>query len=48
MIIMEELKHLLSGLNADSTVKTIQKSFSDIADILLFHSYIKTEMANGR
>ncbi len=45
---MEKLKHLLSGLNADSTAETIQKTFSDIADILLFHSYIKTGNGNYR
>ena len=48
MIIMDKLKQLLSKLNADSTAETIQKTFSDIADILLFHSYIKTEYGNYR
>lgn len=48
MIIMDKLKQLLSMLNADSTAETIQKTFSEIADILLFHSYIRTEYGNYR
>lgn len=39
---MENLKQLLSKLNADSPVETIKTTFSEIADILLFKSYIKT------
>ena len=48
MIIMDKLKQLLSMLNAESTAETIQKTFSEIADILLFHSYIRTEYGNYR
>ena len=32
---MEDLKQLLSCLNAESDVKTITKTFEDIANILL-------------
>ncbi len=45
---MKELKQLLSKLNANSSVETIKTTFSEIADILLFHSYIKTEYDNYR
>jgi hypothetical protein len=39
---MERLKQLLSALDADSSVDCIKSTFSEIADILLFKSYIKT------
>lgn len=39
---MNYLKQLLSQLNAESSVEIIKTTFSEIADILLFHSYIKT------
>ena len=45
---MEKLKELLTMLKADSSVETIKKTFSEIADILLFKSYIKTEFGNYR
>jgi len=45
---MERLKQLLSTLNANSSVECIKKTFSEIADILLFKSYIKTEKGNYR
>lgn len=45
---MENLKELLSKLNAESSVDTIKKTFSKIADILLFKSYITTEHGNYR
>ena len=45
---MEELKRLLSILDADSSVESIESTFSKIADILLFKSYIKTEINNYR
>ena len=45
---MEKLKQLLSELKADSPVETIKTTFSDIADILLFNSFIKTVHGNYR
>ena len=39
---MKDLKQLLSCLNAESDVKTITKTFEDIANILLYKSHIKT------
>lgn len=45
---MEELKQLLSRLNANSSVNEIKSTFSKIANILLFKSYIKTENGNYR
>jgi hypothetical protein len=39
---MEKLKQLLSALDANSSVDCIKSTFSEIADILLFKSYIKT------
>ncbi|MDD6581098.1 MAG: hypothetical protein PUF10_00275 [Bacteroidales bacterium] len=39
---MEDLKQLLSCLNAESDVKTITETFEDIANILLYKSHIKT------
>ena len=45
---MENLKQLLSKLNAESSVETIKKTFSKIADILLFNSYIKTNHGSYR
>lgn len=45
---MEDLKQLLSCLNAESDVKTITETFEDIANILLFKSYIKTDYGNYR
>lgn len=45
---MKNLEQLLSVLKADSTAENIQKTFSDIADILLFHSHIKTEHGKYR
>ena len=46
--VMEKLKQLLSELKADSPVETIKTTFSDIADILLFNSFIKTVHGNYR
>lgn len=40
---MEELKQLLSQLDANSSADDIKTVFSKIADILLFKSHIKTE-----
>ncbi len=45
---MEKLKELLSCLNDNSSVKEIEDTFSKIADILLFESYIKTSNGNYR
>lgn len=45
---MEKLKHLLSKLDANSTVNTIRPTFSEIADILLFKSNIQTANGNYR
>ncbi len=45
---MKKLKQLLSELDTNSSATIIQKTFSDIADILLFHSYIKTEYGKYR
>ena len=45
---MEELKQLLSQLNEKSSVDDIKSTFSQIADILLVKSYIKTENGNYR
>ena len=39
---MERLKQLLSTLDANSSVDSIKTTFSEIADILLLKSYIKT------
>lgn len=39
---MEDLKQLLSCLNAESDVETITKTFGEIANILLYKSHIKT------
>ena len=45
---MEKLKKLLSCLNADSKVKDIEDTFEEIADILLFKSYIQTDYGKYR
>ena len=45
---MEELKQLLSQLNEKSSEDDIKSTFTQIADILLFNSYIKTENGNYR
>lgn len=45
---MDSLKQLLSELKADSPVESIKTTFSEIADILLFKSYIKTNHGNYR
>lgn len=45
---MEKLKRLLSSLDDDSSVNRINATFSEIADILLFQSYIKTMNGNYR
>lgn len=45
---MENLTQLLSKLNAESSVETIKTTFSEIADILLFNSYIKTNHGSYR
>lgn len=45
---MENLKDLLSKLNAESSVDIIKQTFSDIANILLFNSYIKTAHGSYR
>jgi len=45
---MEELKQLLSQLDANSSEDEIRSTFSKIANILLFKSYIKTENGNYR
>lgn len=45
---MEELKQLLSQLDANSSGDEIKSTFSKIANILLFKSYIKTENGNFR
>ena len=45
---MEELKILLSQLNEKSSEDEIKSTFTQIADILLFKSYIKTENGNYR
>ena len=45
---MESLKQLLSILDEDSSVDSIETTFSKIADILLFKSYIKTTTGNFR
>ena len=38
---MNRLKQLLSTLDANSSVDCIKSTFSEIADILLFKSYVK-------
>lgn len=45
---MEDLKQLLSQLDANSSADEIKSTFSKIANILLFKSYIKTENGNYR
>lgn len=45
---MEDFKKLLSQLNGKSTVDEIKSTFTQIANILLFKSYIKTENGNYR
>lgn len=45
---MEYLKQLLTQLDEKSSVDEIKSTFSQIADILLFKSYIKTENGNYR
>ncbi|MBO4874662.1 MAG: hypothetical protein J5542_05085 [Bacteroidales bacterium] len=45
---MENLNQLLSILGEDSSIECIESTFSKIADILLFKSYIKTEYADYR
>lgn len=45
---MERLKQLLSTLDANSSVDCIKSTFSEIAEILLFKSYIKTANNNYR
>ena len=45
---MNKLKDLLSELNSDSTVDTIESTFSKIAKLLLFKSYIKTAVDKYR
>jgi hypothetical protein len=45
---MERLKQLLSCLDAESDVEKITKTFEDIAEILLFKSYIKAKDGNYR
>lgn len=45
---MEELNKLLSRLDESSSVDDIKTTFTQIADILLFKSYIKTENGNYR
>ena len=45
---MENLKQLLSHLDEKSSVDEIKSTFTQIADILLLKSYIKTENGNYR
>ena len=45
---MERLKELLSTLDANSSVDCIKSTFSEIADILLFKSYIMTANSKYR
>ena len=45
---MERLTQLLATLDANSSVDSIKSTFSKIADILLFKSYIKTEKSKYR
>ena len=45
---MEELNQLLNHLDEKSSVNDIELTFTQIADILLFKSYIKTENVNYR
>ena len=45
---MERLKQLLSTLDANSSVESIKSTFSEIADILLFNSYIMTTKSKYR
>ena len=45
---MEDLTKLLSELNANSPVETIESTFSRIAKILLLNSYIQTSNGNYR
>lgn len=46
--IMEDLKELLSKLDAESSEKEIATTFEKIANILLFRSHIKTPNGNYR
>ena len=45
---MKNLKQLLSKLDEKSSIDDIKSTFTQIADILLFRSYIKTENGNYR
>lgn len=45
---MDELKKLLSHLDEKSSIDDIKSTFTQIADILLFKSHIKTENGNYR
>ena len=45
---MEELTKLLSELNANSPIDTIESTFTRIAEILLLKSYIQTANGNFR
>ena len=45
---IEELKELLSQLDAKSTIDDIKTTFSKIANILLFKSFIKTDNGDYR
>ena len=45
---MEELTKLLSELDANSSVNSIELTFSRIAEILLLKSYIQTANGNYR
>ena len=45
---MEKLKQLLSELDEKSSIDDIKSTFTQIANILLFKSYIKTENGNYR
>lgn len=45
---MNELKKLLSQLDADSSANSVESTFSKIANLLLFKSHIKTVAGNYR
>lgn len=45
---MDNLKALLSRLNENSSVEEIESVFSELADILLFGSYIATALGDYR
>ena len=45
---MEKIKKLLSTLDENSSVDVIESTFSEIANVLLFQRYIKTEHVNYR